>query len=1108
MKRIRALLLVLALCGTMSADAAIRYVSSQTGVDTGPATDPAAPCATIQYAVDQSSGGDEIRIATYDVTGFPIPVTNTCAYTGSGANVIELTNAISLTLKGGYVYQHTVVTNWFAGVVPPTVNGQGARRGLYIAGSDGTTNVVELIEFANGSAATGANVFAQGGSAVFIGTPIHHGTASSKGGGIYLSGIDLSMSIGSYSNLALPQLNGMLPVYSNTAAQGGGIYIASGYPVLSTLGLYANGAGLDGGGAFIDGGYPSIVGGAVMENRAGNRGGAFYMTSSVSRIAGMNIASNAAGEGGAFYMNGPFALTMETATLVANNYVRHNRATNGPGGGFYFRKANVGVVNNVIANNSATQGAAAYLYGSSSRFLQNTIADNAGPSGIRVTHETGAGYCVTNIFQLFGMFGIPIGAQTNVVCFDGIPLPSWPSFTNNIITGHATALLVDSTGQSPPFENNVTMGYTVWWTNAADTAGAGTVQRQNDIVTNPLFTCTGTPPGCTLPYHLETNSPAVDAGTLVGLSLPGTDLILDIDGQLRPSGDGMDIGADEVVPLNSYSAWFVPAGYDLTVRPGDVVTNEHYLLNSGDLDDAFTIGTSNLLPWTSSVAPTSVVMVAQTYTTVTVVITVPGGAAHGQTNRTTVTAVSTNDTNRVAYARDLSTVTTNAHEPMTRYVWQESLNPSLPYTSWETAGHDIQTVADASGGGDVIRVHDGVYNTGGRPDPDGGLTNRVYVTNSITIQSENGPENAYVTGQADASATNGPAAIRCVFLAANSVLSGFTLTGGHTGSDPAEVTGGGAELHNAATLRNCVIRGNLAHSYGGGACLQSGGTVENCLVLDNAVVGAGGAGGGVSLQSGGTVNHCTISRNYAYSGGGVGCSSGGDLWNTVIYSNSAYSDPDHYDDGTGMSYAYCCLTPTSGTPAYTSCITNAPGFIGAGTANYRLPYGSPCIDAGTNLATIASDLDGNARPLDGNWDGTNTADMGCYEYDGDSADSDGDTMPDGWEHGYGLNPTNPADASQHADADTIPNVDEWNADTIPTDSDSYLRFLSFSQQGAAVLATYKGGTQAWRVIEETYDLTGGNWWALATSAPPTSVTGSFGIGASSPGAFFRVRAFR
>jgi hypothetical protein len=52
------------------------------------------------------------------------------------------------------------------------------------------------------------------------------------------------------------------------------------------------------------------------------------------------------------------------------------------------------------------------------------------------------------------------------------------------------------------------------------------------------------------------------------------------------------------------------------------------------------------------------------------------------------------------------------------------------------------------------------------------------------------------------------------------------------------------------------------------------------------------------------------------------------------------------------------------------------------------------------------------------------------------ADSDGDGMDDRWETRYGLDPTDPTDASADLDGDTLDNREEFEAGTDPTDADT------------------------------------------------------------------------
>jgi len=57
-------------------------------------------------------------------------------------------------------------------------------------------------------------------------------------------------------------------------------------------------------------------------------------------------------------------------------------------------------------------------------------------------------------------------------------------------------------------------------------------------------------------------------------------------------------------------------------------------------------------------------------------------------------------------------------------------------------------------------------------------------------------------------------------------------------------------------------------------------------------------------------------------------------------------------------------------------------FINPSALDFHLQSTSPAIDAGTNIALVTKDFDGNLRPMDGNSDGTAEYDIGAYEYTG------------------------------------------------------------------------------------------------------------------------------
>ena len=293
------------------------------------------------------------------------------------------------------------------------------------------------------------------------------------------------------------------------------------------------------------------------------------------------------------------------------------------------------------------------------------------------------------------------------------------------------------------------------------------------------------------------------------------------------------------------------------------------------------------------------------------------------------------------------------------------------------------------------------------------------------------------------------------------------------------------------TLYNCALLRNYSAGKGGGvsegalqACdvrdnfsFQGGGVyysvLRNCVVVSNLAYRGGGA-------EGGELYHCTIVTNWAMqSAGGV---YDGRVVNCLVYYNDCTNNPN-WEFGT---IRYTCTDPL---PLGEGNIMEAPVFISIAAGDYRLTVGSAGIDAATNGLEFV-DKNNVPRPLDGNLDGTNTADMGAYEFVHGAGDSDQDGMLDGYEIDYRLNPLDAADAALDSDLDGPVNSSEFIAGTNPNDSNSFLRLTGVQRSSTNEVVTWSSATGRVYVLERMGSMTGDTWSVAASglvARPPQNV---------------------
>lgn len=256
-------------------------------------------------------------------------------------------------------------------------------------------------------------------------------------------------------------------------------------------------------------------------------------------------------------------------------------------------------------------------------------------------------------------------------------------------------------------------------------------------------------------------------------------------------------------------------------------------------------------------------------------------------------------------------------------------------------------------------------------------------------------------------------------------LEDYAITVGRCTFDSNSATydGGGICARSVdLVLEDCVVAGNSAAAGGGMHASTCNLTLTNVVVSGNLAEGDAannGLGGAVYITGysgvAQTLTNVTFSGNRAANSDPALYATGG-----ALYTN--YSEPDirncifwNNEDSYGIGTLTASVGNDGGgmTPTFTHSLiqgvgitdgvgwdntagTNGggnldldPGFVtpvNPGDAptmagNLRLQSGSPAIDAGDNsFVTAATDLDGGARIVDGNLDGTATVDLGAHEY--------------------------------------------------------------------------------------------------------------------------------
>ncbi|HEX6304234.1 MAG TPA: choice-of-anchor Q domain-containing protein [Anaerolineales bacterium] len=533
---------------------------------------PSPDYATVQSAIDDDTC-ESILIASGTYTQ-ALLIDRSVSLIGAGPDVTILDGELisrPVTIVGSNDQNGIAVS--LNGLRITGGNANAAINGMYGGGVlvvGGAQLQAENLKIDHNLASTGIEGYGgglavDGGSVMLTNTLILSNTATERsgqsegsgyGGGIYITDGDLRLTGSQIKNNLAAYRAG--DASTDSVASGGGLYIGENTRVSLSANLWSgnvargsqsracslldcSGEGQDEGGgavgAFLNAGTAliTITNDVFTDNIANDvlttapnsgRGGAISLNTIVSgqitaSITGASLNGNVAawksldsseqGRGGGIYAR-------QTELLVAAAEFFENQAVlegNGNGGGIYFHFPRAGesldLLNSVLAGNIACtsndcgDGAQVYIN------YTNPISNTA-----RIVHTTLADQA--------------LNPRQAIYYFSEFPGDTL-YLTNTIITSHTVGIEIDQGNQSHAFGYGLLFhGNTITHTGDAFLESVAFVPGQPD----PLFVDPQDHD-----YHIQSGSSAIDNGVDSGITL-------DLDGELRPQGEGFDIGADEL----------------------------------------------------------------------------------------------------------------------------------------------------------------------------------------------------------------------------------------------------------------------------------------------------------------------------------------------------------------------------------------------------------------------------------------------------------------------------------------------------------------------------------------------------------------------------------
>jgi hypothetical protein len=348
----------------------------------------------------------------------------------------------------------------------------------------------------------------------------------------------------------------------NVGANGGGIYLNTHTDIIVSNNNITGNTGDECGGMKINNymGLITIINNIISDNNnCGINASGSPITISNNTITG----NRTVGDGGGIYLGNSLS------TAIANNTIMGNIA-NQDGGGIFASLSYGGTMtisNNSIKTNSTEMWSGGGVFiaatGGTITMTNNVITSNTANfrgDGVAIITELTAWVITNNTITGNGAAGDGEGFYTRFWSNDDVA-----DIINNIIWNNS--LYIDNDGNRDGIPSIVNLYNNDF--NHNDGGVAFDIDPSNLDNQDPLFI--DAPNG---DYHLTCSSPCKDAGRLEGAPAD------DMDGESRPQGEGIDIGADEFADADGDC---VPNNEDIC--PNDPENDSDSDIICGDIDN-------------------------------------------------------------------------------------------------------------------------------------------------------------------------------------------------------------------------------------------------------------------------------------------------------------------------------------------------------------------------------------------------------------------------------------------------------------------------------------------------------------------------------------------